>query len=298
MTASRLESLSHRQIVLPFAVLISVGISPTACNEATAPSGIAPETVFVSQWGTALGNSEEALTDGGSWDRLVTCGGSFFNVAEVISGASVGWTRTANVLRVQQRGATECGNVERIHAVPASTTHWGRFYFRNDERQTSHGHPVTYNCCGDIQIVPWARIGQPDGVVVGTGAENQPYPLNVFYAGAEGESRHHLPHRTWFRYEWMIEYLTENTFRIYPRIYNMEDELLYDVESFFQNDYPQSGFQTLKSMYDGGSVGVVRNLDLARNFGLGNEGPGGSVNNGQNWYIADVALSTAGWIGP
>jgi len=71
---------------------------------------------------------------------------------------SVGWFRSENVLRVQEIGNLACGAVQRRNAVPASTTHWGRMYFRNDE--TTHRlsfHNFYYNFVCDIQWIFFNR---------------------------------------------------------------------------------------------------------------------------------------------
>jgi hypothetical protein len=262
-----------------------------------------PDLVFSSAWNTQVGNSDQALSDGGRWN-INFCYQSRPQVLTVVPGASVGWTGTSNVLRIQMRGATGCAQVQKERALPPSTSHWGRFYFRNDEVGNVNGHPVTYNCCGSIQIVPWSRSGSAAGVLIGprpardgTGT-NLGYPYYGWFpavAGQRGSTR--LPNGTWFRYEWHIEYTSQRAYRIYPRIYNMAGELLYDFRNLFQMDYQGNG-HSLKSWYDAGNTFGVNDPVLATHFGLGNEGPANSSATMGYWYVADVALSTKGWIGP
>jgi hypothetical protein len=265
--------------------------------------------LFASDWSTALGSTPNALTDGGRWTRLVECGGSYTSVLSVVEGAPLGWTLTPNVLRVTQRGPTFCGDVEvnSGSARPApSQTHWGRFFFRNDETANGHWHPIRYNTTGTVQSVPWARFGGMSGVAVGpntsrTGAGvSLPYPYNQWVPGASpGSGSVRLANATWYRYEWMKEYVSALAYRIYPRIYALAGGApLYDYTSFYQNDNADGpSSHSLESWYAAGNTFGVTDADLARNFGIGNEGPGGSSDSNQSWYLGSVRISTGGWIG-
>jgi hypothetical protein len=274
---------------------------------APAPSPTPTSTVFASQWNGATGTSATAVSDGGTWDRRVECNGGIASVMSVVSGTSVGWTQTPHVLRLTQRGSSLCGNIERTQStVPASTTHWGRMYFRNDETSNSHWHPVTYNAVGAIQIVPWARFATASGVKIGVGTSRDErgatlgYPYNLWFpANGPGREPVALQHGRWYRYEWEIRYVTAMSYRIYPRIYDMNGTLLYDYRSFYQNDNASgSASKSLQTWYevDNRAFGIT-DPNLARNFGIGNEGPANSTDSGGSWYFASVALGTSGWLG-
>jgi hypothetical protein len=251
--------------------------------------------VFESSWSSGTGSTESVVKDGNAWPAL-TCINTFPTVLTVIPGNDVGFTRATNVLRVQMRGPTACGMLQKNDAVPISTTHWGRFYIRNDENGTKNDHPVAYhNIHGadDIQGVPFTRHANrlPDGQwqpgVVGAG----PYPNNKWYGPA-------LQNGTWYRYEWQMQYVTPTTVRVHPRIYDMSGTLIHEASSFI-NDL---GSMNLQQWYDAGNTiplanGGTANAELARNFGMGNEGPGSSTSTLGYWYYARFALSTAGWIG-
>jgi uncharacterized repeat protein (TIGR01451 family) len=260
--------------------------------------------VFSSDWSAATGTSDVALRDGGKWNTLYCQQAS--ETATVVGGTSVGWTKTPNVLRLQQLGPTSCGTLEKVDVLPVSTSHWGRFYFRNDEVGTQHNHVVTYNpgVGAPIQTALWNRSGNASGVNIfmrtyyQSNGSAMTYPLNVWSIGTPAQSGvDRLQNGVWYRYEWHMEYVTPTTYRIWPRIYNMAGNLLYDAERFFQSDYPQSGSFSLASWYAAGNSFGFTDVTLARRFGLGNEGPGGSTNTGGYWYHADVAISTSGWIG-
>lgn len=286
--------------------LLSLFLLLPACSGPAAAEDAEPDPIqdaFASRWGTETGSSVGALSDGGRWN-VDFCSHSRARVLRVIPGGTVGWTRTPNVLSIQMRGSSDCAQVQRERAVPPSTTHWGRLYFRNDEVDNPNFHPVTYNCCGEIQIVPWSRIGSPAGVLIGprTGRDGDGRPLGYPYngwhpgvRGGEGDLR--LENGRWYRYEWMLEYLGPRRYRIHPRVYDMDGRLLYDVETFFQVDYRGSGHSLASWYAEGNSFGITDPV-LATHFGLGNEGPALSSASLGNWYMADVALSTEGWIGP
>lgn len=256
---------------------------------------------FSSAWGTGTGNSDQATSDGGKWDTFY-CWEGRPNVLSVVPGGPLGWERTPNVLAVRQ--TQECGNIEKLNTVPASTTHWGRFFFRNDENATGHLHPVTYNVSGTIQIAPWMRAGKTNGFDIGVGTSR--YGNGISMEQLDVRRQWWIPalltHGAWYRYEWMIEYINAISYRIWPRVYDMAGTLLYDASSYYHLDSQHQPNQTLAYFYEhelgpaGGTFGIT-NAELARNFGMGNEGPGGSSNTGGFWYHAQVALSLDGWIG-
>jgi len=302
-------TLTNRAGVTSSAVIDSV-LANNIASAAVVPEAAAPPppppvgVTFSSDWSTATGTSDNALRDGGKWNTLYCAQAA--TVLTVVAGNTVGWTKTPNVLRLQQLGASGCGTLERLNAVPLSTSHWGRFYFRNDEIGTQHNHVVTYNpgVGAPIQTALWNRWGASDGVNIfirtyytAAGASTT-YPRNVWSIGTNGVvGRDRLAHGTWYRYEWHMEYVTSTTYRIWPRIYDMAGTLLYDATRFYQSDYPTSGTHSLATWYAAGNAFGFTDVALGRRFGLGNEGPGGSTSTGGYWYHADVALSTSGWIG-
>lgn len=268
--------------------------APPLPSSPSSDSAAASPLAFASDWSFALGSTEAAVKDGERWPAL-TCIRTFPNVLTVILGAEVGFPLGGNVLRVQMRGPTDCGMLQKNDAVPISTTHWGRFYVRNDERGTKNDHPVAYhNIHGsaDIQGVPFARFanrlanGWQPGVV-----GDAPYPNNKWYGPA-------LENGRWYRYEWQMEYVSATETRVWPRIYAMDGTLLFDAGDFV-ND---GGRYTLAEWYAAGGTITLANggapdPELARNFGMGNEGPGSSTATLGYWYYARLALSTRGWVG-
>lgn len=260
-----------------------------------------PQVVFSSAWGTATGSQQAAITDGGAWDELFGC--SRTDVLSVVAGAPLGWTRTPNIFRVQEIGNLACGAVQKRNVVPASTTHWGRMYFRNDETtQRLSFHNFNYNFVGDIQFIFFNRRATNTGFELDVRMPAA-YPFNIWrlQTGVGPDAFNppivNLQNGVWYRYEWQVEYLSANRMRFWPRVYTNGGQLLYDSDDFYQIDNPGSGSNSLTTWYAAGNAFTVRDLQLARHVGVGNEGRGVGPQPGQSWYVADFAISTAGWIG-
>lgn len=270
---------------------ITVTVAGLALSDTPSITVGSASLVFESDWSTATGTGDSAVSDGGLWDASL-CPGGRTNVLSVVTAASVSYPNSTNVLRVTMAGPTNCGRVLVDNVVPASTTHWGRFYWRNDETDTLNLHPTSYptGVGGEsIEIVPWSREGLSGGHRIGLGG--QPWG-----PGTSGVGPDTLTNGVWYRFEWEIEYLTALTYRIYPRIYNAAGTLLYDVSSYYSALFPFT--QSLQAWYALGNSYSVTNATWAREFSMGNEGPATSTNNGEHWYYANVAISTSGWIGP
>lgn len=225
---------------------------------------------------------------------------------EVIPGSSVGWTRTPNVMKITQLGPGPCADIETRNSIPQGQDFYARMYIRYDDTSRTF-HPVTLNCCGDIQVALWSgRPGSsgssynptmlgtsPNGPHIGGPNTGDPYAFGWIPSGG-------LPKSTWYRFEWFVDFYDSNNtsrIRIYPRIYNMSGTLVADSNAF-RSGNTQTGPMDLVAWYNAGNYYVVTNLDLGRRFGLGNEGSGASTNTGLNWYYADVDISTSGWVGP
>ena len=280
----------------------NLSLSAVRVADPGAPPPPPPATVFASDWGSTTGSTRAAVTDGGAWD-ILACEASFANVLSVVPGSPLGFTETANVLRVRQLGSGPCGVIQKTNAVPRSTTHWARFYIRNDETGTRNDHTFAYNNVHGglgMQGVPFARyaLDQAPGQWRASIIFRDVYPYNRWYPPA-------LQTGTWYRYEYHMEFVTATTFRLWPRIYNMAGALLYDSDDF----YTEQGTRTVNlTQYYAASgmnrtvpLGVLNtetsNPDVARHLGIGNEGNSTAANTGGYWYYAKLALSTAGWIG-
>lgn len=259
-------------------------------------------TTFASNWSFSTGTGGLAVSDNNAFD-LSACSSPLLNV---ISGSDVGFTETTNVLRVEMDGEN-CRVVEKSAAYPESTTHYVRIYVRNDvDDDMSQDHAYAYNNLhgqsigGDIQAAPlciWTNIASANfwrlGIIL-----RFAYPQNRWYTPE-------LPNDTWFRYEYMFEFVDATHYRVWPRVYNMAGTLLYTSDDFRREG---SGTQSLTEWYDIGGAnrsselagiinGDIPNVTDAAKIGLGNPGPSGNTITGQYFYFAKFEVNTGGWIG-
>jgi hypothetical protein len=250
--------------------------------------------LFASSWDHARGTETESILDGNRWSMLWGSGVP----AAVVDGAPLGWTETPNVLQLRDLG-TAVANLQATNVIPEATSHFGRFYFRNDETMGRQNHVVTYWPVGRIELALWNRVGYADGVNLrmrmyyqADGTSTEGTGIGQWILAAGGRERL-LPHRTWFRYEWHKEYLTPRTYRIWPRVYERQGTLpLFDARDYFGNEYRLS----LAEFYAAGGAFGIADPVHARTFGMGQEGARTPAS-GEAWYHAAVALATGGWIG-
>lgn len=286
-------------------------------------------------WDTATGNSNSALTDSAnadSFDQMITCGGAEGSstgiraVMNVVNAASAGITPwpTTNAMRLTARGEAFCGNVEwscstggsaqnpngtggNRSPLAVSQSHYARLYFRV-QTGFRDNHGISYNAGGTdgIQFVPLSidpAGGGPTptikpsvrGLVTG-------YPLNLWVPGTLGGAANNwaCTPMARYRYEWHLEYITPVRFRIWPRLYDSAGTLLFDVNTYFRVDQPATAPNSLAAWYDIGGANryfEVNNAELAREFSIGHEGPGGSTDTGAHWFLGAVAFSTSDWVG-
>lgn len=257
------------------------------------------------QWDTTTGTSDNAITDGNNAVPFndLYCGATRANVMEVVTGVS--GSPTTNCLRITQRGSANCGNAgwtAAVSPIAASTSHYGRVYFRVSANFTMN-HGVSYKVTGTIEIVPFKVEGDANGARFGPApardGENVSlsYPYYAWYPGIEsGAGDQEVALDTWYRYEWFIQYTSADNYRIYPRLYNAAGTLLYDADTYYPvNASPAT--ESLTDYYAAGNVFGVVSTANAREFAVGYEGPGGAPDNSATLHLAALAFSTAGWIG-
>lgn len=266
--------------------------------------GGSPEIIFSSDWSAATGTGDTAVRDGGIWDDKLC---AFTDVANVIDGDAVGWTLSANCMEIT-RNASNCLQVEETPLdVAEGEDVYLRMYARADVTRANGNpanHPVCYNCSGAIQLMPWAPWVQ-EGTAAGKYQAKLATSTSAF--NIEWDRRWKpspdLDTGVWHRFEFWNEYIIDASpawgVRVWPRVYNMAGTLIRDSDSYVRMD----GFgapdptETLTEYYDGGGFMVVTDGALARNFGVGYEGPAGATNTGEHWYYGGVAVARGGWAG-
>lgn len=255
-------------------------------------------TVFESNWDTATGNTQNAVQDGFLWDETYC---THSQILEVVTGDPVGWTLTDNVLRVENHGEEFCWQIETTDAIPEDEDYVIRMYWMVDDELETHFHAVAIPVSGTY-AVPWG--------IDDVGATfNYDVRFGGFYGAASNwvtpsdQSRD-----TWYRSEIFIERVDATHMRMYPRLYNMAGDLLFDWDEFVNIEDPG---ETLQEYYTGGGSGTIgtdgsgRTIDdMFRHFGVGYEGSAGAAGTGQAWFYAGVKVVTglsktdALWIGP
>lgn len=250
--------------------------------------------LFRSEWSTALGANDRAQSDGGKWDNFICDTTGRNRVLSVIRGSEVGWTATPNVLQVTSHGETACGLVEVTKAVPEGINFYIRMYIRVEDANQPSFHSVNLNALGDIQTPLWAIWDASERVDYNpklTLHKTTPSPYR------DWRPREKLRQGVWYRFEWFVELVnvSARTARIWPRIYDMAGNLLYDASSFVDYAEPTT---TLQLYYEEGGTTRFTDLNLARRFGLGYEGTATAKDLGRKWYYAAVELRSDTWPGP
>lgn len=242
---------------------------------------------FASDWGTGLGTSENALTDGGVWDGA----SGRPNVLEVVAAVGLDFP-SANVLRVEQLEGARFRNVNVAGAwsLPAiGSSIWKRIYWRNNTSTSGQGgfnHPVQ-SCafggskCGDL----WWRHNFPGGSTwhLQLTTNDTPYPEN-----------HHSPgsvfsYNVTYRLEWQMKRLTATTWELHARIYDSRDVLLYD-DGDFVNSEGNGSLLDLPTIITNDPRSQTECL-------IGWQGGRGVIGGGEYIYFGAYAVSLTDWCG-
>ncbi|MGH7467401.1 MAG: Ig-like domain-containing protein [Longimicrobiales bacterium] len=284
--------------------------SGTATVTITAPPPPPPPStgvVWFSDWSAATGLTDFAVTDGGTlsggrwaggkWD-YITCWPP--DIMRVVPGGTLGWTTTPNVLEMTDRGETTCDLLELDNAIPSGRSFYIRAYIRVEPGVGGNNHPFKLNAgggAGPVQAVLWAN-NSTSGTTYRQKMQfpggNTPPNYNTWALAPQ----YPLQTNTWYRHEWFIELVntTARQYRIWPRIYDMQGNLIRDASHFMIGD-PSNDQTTMAQWYANGGGDRFTDLNLARRFTVGMEGPGGSPGTNRHWYYAAVAASVNGWIG-
>lgn len=291
-------------------------------------------TIFRSTWGTALGQSREALRDGGMWADEACMSPLMAVMAGDAIPAPAPPAGINNVLRVEFTNSGACRNLIahlQQRGLQRGQSYWLRWYYRCDTASArSVSHYDTIDVFGYRNLV----IHSPDA----TGGRyrptlrTEPLPYPLIYWNADGNSGAGPFFRnTWYRLEYHVEILANENddptpiyhdawtapgqleYRIWPRIYEGHGtEILADASNFSQQDFGGgNGAMNLAGYYAAnGGQSILTNpgfvltgqdaLDDFTRVGIGNNGQNGvpSPDATPYYYYADYTVSTEGWIGP
>lgn len=293
-----------RLTMLPLLASFHCGEEPAPINDQPVPinnDGSAEPSLrtqgrlFRSDWSSATGSSDSAHSDAGRWTDLFCSSTVRSRVLAVVPGSTAGWTATPNIMQVTNRGAQNCGMVESVVA-PRGASYFIRMYIRVEDENQFSFHSVNINSLGDVQVPLWAIFNPVAGVDYSpklTLAHPNPSAIR------DWRPRTKIRMAQWYRFEWHVEIfdVANRSARIWPRIYDMAGTLVADASAYIQEAHPNSPL-TLQQWYDNGGFHRFTDLEMARKFGLGYEGPAGAADRGRKWYYAAVEIRSDTWAGP
>lgn len=227
---------------------------------------------FASSWSNDAGD----VADLGQWQS--SCD-SVNDALTVVPGTPLLWTKTRNVLRLRQLTDGGCGLLERRALVEADRSHHGRLYFRSDAE-------------GGLQQVvrfgtasaPWFSVLGREDVDGGQRLVFQP----LHDGGVAWSTPASVPRAQWLRYEWHLAFSTPGRFQLWPRLFDLQNGLVFDAR-----DWASEDGTTLQTWYLDGNVFTVPDagpLDLS----LGVE-PAAATG---DLSCAYVGISLEDWLGP
>lgn len=243
-------------------------------------SGLPP--LFESAWSTALGNSANAVSDGGKWNIVGGQGG------EVVASTGLGFP-TANVLRVPWSGGWVLPRKTGLPIPAVGESRYYRWYMRltiPDGVSDSQTHPVQDGNAGSQ--INWAfAIRHNDA---GPGAFVVQYQLHTNNGWPNYQwSGPTLQKNVTYRYELHLYRNAAGTFQIHPRIYDAAGTLLADDDDYHAAD----NTATLASS-PSFSFNDVNNLD-GLNSGCND---GSQPETGTYGYESGFCVRSDAWCGP
>jgi hypothetical protein len=277
----------------------STGVTVTVSN--ASGTGI----LFESNWATATGNSSTAILDGGRWNELDVGGTVAANPNEMVvvnMTAPHGLTRA---LRVQQQGSgpNAWSRVAKFNFTPPSSDYYLRYYYRTDDvAGTAGSHVVQYSITnyGDLVYLSQLEYAAGWSIRLTLGAYNAPNDTMPNWQLANPTA---LAYGRWYRIEYRVHFTAVNRIRVYIRIYDDTDALVFTEMDFIADpDWGQWTGATLASYYAGTNPGVVTDFKVTPshlvNMEFGNNGSASARNTGLYWYFAGVKIRGDTWPGP
>ena len=268
---------------------LSASRSVTISN---APGG---SGVFTSNWDTATGTSNAAVTDGGRWPVYMEFnGGSSVQLLSVVADGVNGH----NALRVQQRGSSFAANLQVDNFLPPSNDFYVRYYMKTDDTSSAGDHIVTVDLYNYANLTFMRKMG---------GATSWNHVLSVYGCGYTYPIGHWGPaaplmNGQWYRFEYFVHYVDATHVQVHPRVYDANGTLLLSDDGYRQSDFGGSLWNgrsdwTLASYYAAGNSFCVDPAWM-NDFGVGNNGQMFAVDTGKYWYFAAIEIRTDRWPGP
>ena len=253
------------------------------------------DVVFQSDWSTALGASERAVTDGGRWHHYWEFNhGTTVQLLSVVPGGPGG----RNALRVIQRGPGYAAAVQQDTILPPSTDYYVRYYMRNDDTSSAGDHLAVAGIYSWENLTYLRKFG---------GRSAWRFATSLFGCGYVYPIGHWSPQLTllpgrWYRFEYFVEFVDARHVRVHPRVYDAAGTQILGDADFRQSDWGNTAWHgrsdwTLASYYAAGYSFCVTPSALT-SFSLGNNGQQGSLDTGLPWYFAGLEIRLDRWPGP
>jgi hypothetical protein len=241
--------------------------------------------ILESNWDTATGTSNNAVTDGGRWPNYWEFNnGSGVQLMSVVTGGPGGH----NALRVQQRGSTFAAVVQIDDFLPQSTDYYVRYYFKTDDTSSAGDHIATVDSYNYSNLTFMRKYG---------GATTWKFVMSMYGCGGSYPYVHWGPppllNGQWYRFEYFVDFVDANHIQVHPRVYDAAGALILSDANFLQED----GAGSLATWYASGKNFCVQPT-WVNDFSVGNNGQASAVDTGKYWYFAGVQLRTDTWPGP
>lgn len=274
---------------------------------------------FESTWSTALGQSNNAVLDGGNWDRTERNNGDYVNIKSISGPGLPSELANLNMATASMDG--ERGSFLVIKDVNTNTASnfYYRFYIRvkptigfqygqmhswQDFEDLPSGLSMNfYFTIGSVNRTTW----RPAFASYAQQEPGVPTDFLVYDAAFGGpEPQDHLQVNRWYRIEGHIQYLN----RVTPGGGLPYAETLYTIRIFddqnrqvmsnedFRGEFCDNGnctYNTLSSYYDQGRR--FRFRAESSTFTMGSIGPAGATGQGEIYDMTAMAFSNTGWIG-
>lgn len=282
---------------LPWQGVVEAG-QMEVLSDAPGGGGSQPALAFASDWGTATGSTNTALTDGSKWDDFLCP--MYADILTVIAKTS-GWpSALTNVMRVGAAG-TDCGMVKSgigasvDWAAPSiGQTVYFRIYFKNNAPNgfdLANQHWLQPN--SDAGPQPWEwRFQTPYSGGVGL---LQFHYTNQDSGGTPGTTFEvPITVGTVYRMEWALTRTGTLTATASLRLYEGDSTTLLYGDADFADAYASG--PTHASVAPTIALGDVSQLNVVE---IGNNGPAGAADTATNYFeFGAFAVSAEGWIGP
>lgn len=269
---------------------------------------------FESSWQTATGTSQQAVTDGGNWDRLGTNDPNMIDIQSVSGPGLPAELQGLNMVTAYLNGNTGWAMLtkENVGTDTVDDFYW-RFYLRvKTPTNISYGMLHAWQdfenidarsmnfYIGVVGVYPdgrwspgfWSYAPQTEIGASTFGIDNSIAPNKRLYLDK------------WYLIEGHIQYLsrdgavarTRYDIRFFDPLISTETPILTNEEFNALNCSGSCYGSTLKSHYDAGERWYFRSISTT--FGIGNNGPATASGQGPLYDMTGFALSHDGWIGP